>query len=158
MTVTGNAFATETGPRDPADLALYPFVHPVTARFADVDSLGHLNNVAIASFYEDARVAHLRELTGGDAMAAVSRGGAFHVLLAEMTIRYLAEASYPGSFRVGMGVARLGTSSVIHHSALFGPDGCAGTCRSVLVHIVDDAPAPLSPGLRSALESLAFPR
>jgi acyl-CoA thioester hydrolase len=156
MTTNGDTVTTETGPRDPRDLALYPFVHPVTSRFADVDSLGHLNNVAIATFYEDARVAHLRELTGGDPMAAVSRGGAFHVLLAEMTIRYLAEASYPGTFRVGMGVARLGTSSVVHHSALFGPDGCVGTCRSVLVHIVGDAPAPLSPTLRSTLEALTF--
>ena len=44
--------------------ATYPYFRRVIARFSDMDVEGHLNNVALASFYEDARVSFLREIAG----------------------------------------------------------------------------------------------
>jgi len=40
--------------------SVYPYFRRVIARFSDMDSEGHLNNVALASFYEDGRVSFLR--------------------------------------------------------------------------------------------------
>ena len=44
--------------------SVYPYFRRVIARFSDMDSEGHLNNVALASFYEDGRVSFLRGLIG----------------------------------------------------------------------------------------------
>jgi acyl-CoA thioester hydrolase len=37
-----------------------PFTHTETVRFADVDSMGHMNNAVYATFLEQARIAFLR--------------------------------------------------------------------------------------------------
>jgi len=46
---------------DPAlfDPARYPFGNSVTTRFADLDPNGHINNVAMAAVFEDARLRFL---------------------------------------------------------------------------------------------------
>lgn len=156
MTAGPPAVADEVGPADPLDLAAYPFAHTVAARFADVDSLGHLNNVAIAAFYEDARVFFVRRALDGLAPGPLTKTGPSYVVLAEQTIRYLAEADYPGTYQVGMGVGRLGTSSVVLLAGLFTSGRCVGTGRNVLVHMVAGRPAPIVGEARARLEHLTF--
>lgn len=130
----------------PADLASYPFRHEVRSRWGDMDALAHLNNVALARYYEDARVTFHE--------AAV--GGGLRIVLAEITIRYLAETRHPGLYTVGMGVARVGTSSVTHLAGLFHEGVRVGACRSVIVHTGPDGPAPLPPHARAGLARFAL--
>jgi alpha-methylacyl-CoA racemase len=146
----------EVGPADPTDLASYPFVHTVRARFADVDSLGHLNNVAIVAYYEDARVEFLREVVGAGQAGAMTRNDPWYVVLAEQTIRYLAQAEYPGTYQVAMGVARLGTSSAVLLAGLFADGRCVGLARNVLVHMVGAGTAPIEGERRTQLEKASF--
>ena len=130
----------------PADLAAYPFHHEVRSRWGDMDSLGHLNNVALARYYEDARVT----------FHETALGGGLRIVLAEITIRYLAESHHPGTYTIGMGVARVGTSSVTHLSGLFRDGVRVGTCRSVIVHTGPDGAAPLPQEARAALAQYAL--
>ena len=130
----------------PTDLAGYPFHHEVRSRWGDMDALGHLNNVAIARYYEDARVTFHE--------AAVGTG--LRIVLAEITIRYLAETHHPGRYTVGMGVARVGTSSVTHLAGLFLDGARVGACRSVIVRTGPDGPAPLPDEARAGLARYAF--
>lgn len=125
----------------PTDPAAYPFRHEVRSRWGDMDSLGHLNNVAIARYYEDARVTFHEQAVPGR----------LRIVLAEITIRYLSEAHHPGLYTVGTGVARLGTSSVTHLSGLFLDGVAVGACRSVVVHTGPDGPAPLPDDARAGL-------
>ena len=74
----------------------YPFFRHVIARFSDMDAERHLNNVALASFYEDARVSFLRSMTG--------EAPAYRFVIAHVGISYLTEAQYPGEYDVGVGV------------------------------------------------------
>lgn len=132
----------------PTDLAAYPFRHEVRSRWGDMDSLGHLNNVALARYYEDARVT----------FHETAVGGRLRIVLAEITIRYLAETHHPGTYTVGMGVARVGTSSVTHLSGLFRDGVLVGAARSVIVHTGPDGPAPLPDDARAGLARYALTR
>ncbi|THJ26116.1 acyl-CoA thioesterase, partial [Candidatus Frankia alpina] len=104
--------------RDPERLSLasYPLSHPVQARFSDLDGNGHLNNVALASFYEDARITlDWRIFTDGKPVPFEN----FTFVAANISIHYLAEARYPATYVVGCGVGRIGTSSFVHSAGLF---------------------------------------
>ena len=131
---------------DPSRLgrAAYPYFRRVIARFSDVDAEGHLNNVALASFYEDGRVSFLRDLAGRDR--------SFRFVIASIRISYLAEAHYPGEYDVGLGVSRFGNSSFDIGCGLFIGQTCVGICDTTQVTIGDSGPITIPPGLRAALE------
>ncbi|HSA50857.1 MAG TPA: thioesterase family protein [Yinghuangia sp.] len=141
---------------DPARLVLdnYPFVHRIEARFSDMDVQRHLNNAAITTFYEDTRV-NLNRLMYGDEL--VSGEAEFRLLVLETTVRYLSEAPYPGSYRIGAGVIRFGGSSYQYGLGLFLDDTCVGLSETVMVHVTDAGPTPIPPARRARMEKFAFP-
>lgn len=125
--------------------AAYPYFRTVPARFGDMDEEGHLNNVALAGFYEEARVSFLRHyLRSKD-------GEDFRFVIANMSIGYLAEAHYPGDYDVGVGVSRIGNSSFDLGAGLFLGETCLGVMDTVQVVIANDKPAAIPARLRSAL-------
>jgi acyl-CoA thioester hydrolase len=127
--------------------ASYPYFRRVIARFSDMDVEGHLNNVALASFYEDARVSFLHDLAGGE------RGKSFRFVIASIRISYLAEAHYPGDYDVGLGVTRFGTTSFDIGCALFLGEKCFGVSETTQVTIGKDGPIAVPEPLRRALET-----
>ncbi|WP_436771563.1 acyl-CoA thioesterase [Yinghuangia sp. YIM S09857] len=141
---------------DPARLRLdsYPFVREVPARFADMDIQRHINNVAIASFYEDGR-ANLNMRMFGDELFASARDFRFVVL--ETRVRYLREAPFPATYRVGVGITRFGRSSLEYGLGLFHDDVCVGLCETVLVHMTSAGPTAVPPERRAVMEKYAFP-
>ncbi|MCM3886922.1 thioesterase family protein [Frankia sp. R82] len=141
--------------RDPLRLSLasYPMSHSITARFGDMDVNGHLNNVALASYYEDARVAADLRLFP----QAPPGRRTFSLVVAQVTVQYLAEAPFPGTYTIGIGVSRVGTTSFTHSAGLFRDAVCLGLCDAVIVHLVDGKPVALPPDLRAVFVSVAFP-
>lgn len=127
--------------------ATYPYFRRVIARFSDMDVEGHLNNVALASFYEDARVSFLHDLAGDE------RGKSFRFVIASIRISYLAEAHYPGDYDVGLGVTRFGNSSFDIGCGLFIGTSCVGICDTTQVTIGETGPITIPSPLRRALES-----
>ena len=109
-----------------------------------MDVEGHLNNVALASFYEDARVSFLRDLAGADRT--------FRFVIASIRISYLAEAHYPGDYDVGLGVTRFGNTSFDIGCGLFIGDKCVGVCDTTQVTIGEAGPITIPQALRAALE------
>lgn len=142
--------------RDPQRLSLasYPAGHSVTARFGDMDVNWHLNNVALLSFYEDARVALQMKIF---AEHASSRPKGMTMVVAQTTIQYLAPATFPGSYLVGSGVGRLGRTSATQVSGLFRDGVCLGLADTVLVYVVDGEVTVIPPEMRVALAALSFP-
>ncbi len=125
---------------------VYPYFRRVIARFSDMDSEGHLNNVALASFYEDGRVSFLRGLTGDE------RRNGFRFVIANLDISYLAEAQYPGDYDVGLGVTKIGNTSFGLGGALFIGGHCVGVCDTTQVVVGAPGPMPVPATLRQALE------
>lgn len=98
-------------------------------RFQDVDRLDHVNNVALVTYAESGRVEFLESLAPG---MLYQRGAPFWVI-AQLTVRFLAQARFPGSVRIGTCVLRIGNSSTTLGQGMFIDDTCVATAESVLV-------------------------
>ncbi|MCL9797754.1 acyl-CoA thioesterase family protein [Frankia sp. AgKG'84/4] len=141
--------------RDPQRLSLasYPASHSVTARYGDLHLNRQLDNVALASYYEDARLAIHLALFGDE--PATTRP--FTLSVARTAIDFLHGATFPGTYTLGGGVGRVGRTSFTHVSGLFRDGVCLGLSDTVMVHLVDEAPTVIPPRLRTLLDTISFP-
>ncbi|MGY6628292.1 MAG: acyl-CoA thioesterase [Oceanicaulis sp.] len=128
----------------------YPVSVIVPTRFRDLDTLGHLNNVALGSFYEEGRA----QLNRAAFPREMRHESALRMLIADVHIAYLAEAHYPGDIEVAAGVGHIGRSSYVIALALFQNGQCVGTCETVLVVTDETGAIEIPPDQRAALEGL----
>jgi acyl-CoA thioester hydrolase len=135
---------------DPARLnaSAYRWSRHLATRYGDMDANGHLNNVAIARLFEEARVQFNWE------SASLLAGARPRFLAAHVAIDYLAEGHYPGDIAGLLAVSHIGTSSFRLAMAAFQAGRAIALCDSVLVHRgADGGPAPLPDQLRARLEA-----
>lgn len=119
---------------EPARLleSAYPEFIRITTRFGDMDINGHLNNVAFAQFFEDARVTFNRRLIFDGDMDPARRG--YRVLVASVEIAYVREGHYGPDVTVGVGVKRIGRSSFELGAAVFQDGHCLAVHDSTVVY------------------------
>jgi acyl-CoA thioester hydrolase len=132
----------------PERLALrtYPHHTKIEPRFQDLDPLGHLNNVALAGIYEEARVRFTQTFRHPPAGAEGRRP-----VVAAISVTYLAEGLYPVPLTVATGVLKIGRSSYVTGQALFQNDLCIGTADTVVVFTDAGRPFPLPDEIRDGL-------
>ncbi len=106
---------TEPGP-EPRDLRREHCddLSSATLRWADNDMLGHLNNAVYLELFDTAINDWMVRETGIDERIAPVQG-----VVAQSTVRYFAEVSFPGTVEVGLQVARVGRTSMVIHAGLF---------------------------------------
>nr|WP_295660817.1 acyl-CoA thioesterase [Polymorphobacter sp.] len=132
------------------DASAYPWSVELETRFGDMDVNIHLNNVAIAGLYEEARVRfnwHIRH------NYSVGRP---RFVVARLEIDYLDEGKYRVPTAIGVAVVATGSSSWRVAMGLFQPDGCIGLSDTVMVHRGDGGPSPIPDPLRTALGEFAL--
>ncbi len=132
------------------DLSSYPISVEIATRFADMDALRHLNNVALAGVYEEARMRF------GAAVDVRSRWEAGHrLVVGEVVIRYLGEGHYPAPLDVGVGVVEIGRSTYTLGLGLFQEGHCIGVCDTILVYVdkAEGRARPLPDPFRALLET-----
>ncbi|MCK9895993.1 thioesterase family protein [Frankia sp. AgB32] len=134
-------------------LASYPASHSVTARYGDMHLNRQLDNVALASFYQDARLAMHLALFGNESLTVRP----FTLSVARTAIDVLDRATFPGTYTLGGGVGRIGRTSFTHVSGLFRDGVCLGLSDTVMVHLVDEVPVVIPPRLRALLDTISFP-
>ncbi len=117
---------------DAADPSLYRYWSREILRWGDCDSMGHINNVEFARFFEGGRIPYLLKAVA----ACRTEPGEF--LLARLAIDFRGEMHFPGEVRVGSRVTRLGRSSAELGHALYQEDRCPALCQAVVV-LVDKA-------------------
>jgi acyl-CoA thioester hydrolase len=127
--------------------ALYPLRYLSRLRFADLDTLGHLNNVAHSGLHEDGRTMLCEQI-----FPAIERPRGLRHMVAQNTLHFLAEAFYPGELLVCAGIGRVGRTSYVTSTALFSGDNCVSIADSVMVVQQDRALIRLSPADRAACE------
>ena len=133
--------------------ASYRALRPITTRWMDNDVYGHVNNVVYYSWFDTAVNAHLIEHSALDIHHGEVIG-----LVVETQCNYFAPLAFPQTIHAGIGVARLGSSSVRYEVGLFaeGADTCAA--RGHFVHVYVDRntrrPVPLPIALKTVLETL----
>lgn len=120
----------------------------IPIRFADQDPVGHVNNAAIAVYFEQARCELLLPLI------AEHGAGALDIVLARIEIDYLREIRYPGTVEVGIRISRLGSKSITLESAVFAENICRATAVATIVvfDLATRASTVPPPALRAALE------
>lgn len=119
---------------EPARLleSAYPEFIRITTRFGDMDINGHLNNVAFAQFFEDARVTFNRKLIFDGDLHPSKRD--YRVLVASVEIAYVREGYYGPDVTVGVGIKRIGRSSFEIGAAVFQDGHCLAVHDSTIVY------------------------
>lgn len=138
----------------PEPRAAYRAFHPISTRWSDNDVYGHVNNVVYYSWFDTAVNHWLIEHGGLD----IHAGGVIG-LVVETHCNYFAPVAFPNAVIVGIRVAQLGMSSVRFEVGIFPTDErlpCVAKGHFIHVYVdrVTRRPAPLSPQLFKALETL----
>ena len=101
---------------------------PVHIRFADMDILRHVNNVAMSEYFEASRTAFVYDVIR---LAGVDQSNEF--VLARVVVDFLRELHYPGSVEVGARLIRIGTKSMTSGYGIFQGETCFATSEAVNV-------------------------
>jgi len=129
------------------DLTRYPWQVTLETRFADMDFNHHLNNVAVARLYEEARVRFGSGLWR--AHPEIERPFYF---VGHVAIDYLGEGHYPAPVTIGYGIGSIGTKSYRVAMGMFQSGACIGLSDAVMVFRGSDGPAAIPGDLRAILE------
>ena len=119
----------------------------------DNDHYGHVNNVAYYSFFDTAVNGFLIEATGIDIRDLPAIG-----IVAESGCQFLAAVSFPDTIHAGIGIEKLGTSSVVYRIALFRGEAEEPCAVGRFVHVYVDRqtrrPVPIPEPIRTVVEGL----
>ncbi|MEC9347841.1 MAG: thioesterase family protein [Pseudomonadota bacterium] len=130
------------------DPASFPHWVEDNVRFGDMDSTGHVNNISIARYVESGRVPFMR---GPDMPLFTPRQ---RFVVGAVSIRYRAQAFWPGAIRIGTRVLRLGNTSVTTGHGVFIDGTCIATAETVMVFIIEGRPAPLPDDARPVIAAM----
>ena len=123
----------------PPQLEDFPFRVTDNVRFADLDPQQHVNNAVYASYFETGRVTLIRN----PAYGLMPQGLSW--MLVRLDITFKVEVRWPGTIELGLGVNRIGRTSVAYSQVVFSNGACAAMADAVTV-LVDEAtrkPAPV---------------
>ena len=119
----------------------------IHARNRDTDQFGHVNHAAMATLFEESRIALIFAPENADEIAGVD------LLVASLSMTFHKELRAPAPVRVGSIVTRIGTSSLEIRQGLFAGDTCYASAEAacVLFGRSSRRPVPASDALRSSL-------
>jgi acyl-CoA thioester hydrolase len=118
----------------------FPYRVTDNVRFADLDPNQHVNNAVYASYFETGRVTLMKDRSYG----LKPEGLAW--IMVRLDIHFRAELRWPGTIEMGLGVARLGRTSVTFDQVVFSEGRCVASAQSVnvLIDEVSRKPTPLT--------------
>lgn len=129
----------------------FSLFRPLQTRWADNDVYGHMNNVVHYGLFDTAINGWLLEQGLLDFKTGSTIG-----LVVETGCHYFAEMAFPDQVDAGIGVERIGSSSVTYRIALFRNDETSASAQGRFVHVYVDRqtrrPQPLGPDWRMVLE------
>jgi acyl-CoA thioester hydrolase len=109
-------------------------------RFADLDPNQHVNNAVYATYFETGRVTLMKDRSLG----LMPEGLAW--IMVRLDIHFRAELRWPGKIELGLGVTKLGRTSVTFEQVVFSEGRCVASAQAVTV-LIDDLtrkPTPLT--------------
>lgn len=134
------------------DPASYPFSHRTETRFADMDVLGHINNVSMAGLFEHGRGMF------NHAIEVQNKAAGQRWLIVSVSLDYIAEAHFPEHVDVACGILRIGNSSWDIASAAFQGGECKATCITTIVLTDANGPTAINEDLRAKFDRLTVRR
>lgn len=118
-------------------------------RFSETDALGHINNTAIAVWFEAGRVEYI------DDLLASIQGGAPGWVMATQTLDYIAESFFGADVRVDVAITKVGNSSFTVACRMYQHDKLTVRASAVLVFVDKQTrkSAPMPDDMRAMLEA-----
>jgi acyl-CoA thioester hydrolase len=119
----------------------FPYRLTDNVRFGDLDPNQHVNNAVYATYFETGRVTLMKDRSYG----LMPVGLAW--IMARLDIHFRAELRWPGTIELGLGVSKLGRTSVTFDQVVFSAGRCVASAHSVNV-LIDETtrkPTPLTP-------------
>jgi acyl-CoA thioester hydrolase len=143
---------TARQPRLPRDA--FRLFRPIPTRWHDNDVFGHVNNVVYYGWFDTGVNAWLVENGFLDPQTSPIVG-----LVVETSCTYFESVAFPETVEIGLGVERLGSSSVTYRLGIFRQGGRLAAAQGRFTHVyverATQRPVPIPAGLRTALEALA---
>lgn len=142
----------EPGPGAPARPG--PFRWPVEVRFRDLDPMGHAHHSLPLIYFEEARAAFWREVTGREGLDGID------YVLAEALVRFRRRIRFPQRAQVELRLTRLGRSAFDLEYRLVDAGGeplAEGRTVQVMYDYELGASKPLPVGLRRRLAERLTP-
>ncbi|MDE2405283.1 MAG: acyl-CoA thioesterase [Sphingomonadales bacterium] len=139
---------------DPAllDPARYPYTCEIATRFGDLDVNQHVNNAAMVSLYEDARV----RFHGASGYHASLGASGITAMVASCQLEYLGQAFYPSPLTFHVAAAELGRTSY-QLLQLVRQDGrTVGFSRAVMVCVRDSTAVAIPESFRESVKPWMF--
>jgi acyl-CoA thioester hydrolase len=131
--------------------AAFPMRMDVQGRYRDVDARRHINNIAIAEMFSEARSHFIRALfTGLDGLE-----DQFFVV-GQQALFYADEAHFPGSIEIGTGLYDIDRSTLRIGQAFINRGRCTAIAESVLVFSRAGRAAVLAPAMRDVCVEFLF--
>jgi acyl-CoA thioester hydrolase len=136
---------------DLSDPAQYRFWQEDHVRFGDLDVIGHVNNLAMGSYFENARVALMRQVFPN------WPNGENLFVLVQTRFDYFYELFYPAQLRIGTRLLSFGKSSMRLGAALYHGQEQIAQCTTVSVLINNQTRKPMMvpESLRQAITKIA---
>jgi acyl-CoA thioester hydrolase len=94
----------------------YPVVTEVPVRWADMDLLGHVNNIKYLQYFETGRIAYMERAGLGPPGPAWRDHG---FIVASLDCLYRAPLTYPDTVSVGARVSAMGNDTMVVEHAAF---------------------------------------
>lgn len=134
----------------PFDRSLFSTFQPLQTRWADNDIYGHMNNVVHYALFDTA----VNEWLIDQGLLDIHNGSQVG-LVVETGCHYFAELAFPDKIEAGIGIERIGSSSIVYRVALFrkGEDKAAAQGRFVHVYVDRQSRKPMPLG-ESWIEAL----
>jgi acyl-CoA thioester hydrolase len=107
----------------------FPFVHRETARFRDLDPMGHVNNAVFLTWIETSRIEYLRSLGTFDRPDT----GGMTMILARAEVDFRAPLDFGDEVEIGVRIGRVGTKSFHLEHELRSAGRLVGEAKTVLV-------------------------
>ena len=138
---------------EPLSRSDFTYFMQIQTRWADMDSYGHVNNMAFYGFIDSCLTGFLVTECSHDKDHAAAIG-----LVVESGCQYFKPVTFPSIINCGLRVAHLGTSSVRYEVGLFADNDLKPSAQGFFVHVFVDRvtmrPTALPSNIREGLSSI----
>lgn len=93
----------------------FPHWTTIPIRFRDLDPLNHVNNAIFSTYFEEARIAFIQEVSQ---LADQLKNG-YSFVLANIEITFVHPVEYPAELLIGSGIKKLGNTSITSFQAIY---------------------------------------
>jgi acyl-CoA thioester hydrolase len=130
----------------------FPVTRAMPTRWHDNDHYGHVNNVVYYAWFDTTVNAWLLEHSPVDIRDLDAIG-----LVVETGCRYLRPVSFPETVEIGLGVERLGRSSITYRLAVFTDDVGDAAALGRFTHVYVDRASGASTAVPDVIRAAVAP-